>query len=97
MVYSSSHTKSALIDPFSFLVVSSRRDVPPERLYKVRRVAEKGGIKPGFGIICMKYRAKNLTPQPRNPRKGRGSKISPLSYKERGWGRGQTSGCIGLM
>jgi len=33
-----SHTKSALIDPFSFLVVSSRRDVPPERLYKVRRV-----------------------------------------------------------
>jgi hypothetical protein len=45
-----SYTKSALIDPFSFLVVSSRRDVPPERLYKVRRVAEKGGIKPGFGM-----------------------------------------------
>ena len=44
-----SDTKSALIDPFSFLVVSSRRDVPAERLYKVRRVAEKGGLKPGFG------------------------------------------------
>jgi hypothetical protein len=45
-----SDTKSALIDPFSFVVLSSRRDVPVERLYKVRRVAEKAGIKPGFGM-----------------------------------------------
>ena len=36
-----SDTKSALIDPFSFLVVSSRRDVPAERLYK--NILEKFG------------------------------------------------------
>jgi len=51
---STGFTKSALIDPFSFVVVSSRRDVPPERLYKVRRVAEKGGIKPGFASFSEK-------------------------------------------
>ena len=32
------------------LLLSSRRDVPVERLYKIVRVAEKGGIKRGFGI-----------------------------------------------
>ncbi len=31
---------------------SSRRDVPPERLYKVLWIAEKGGSRPGFGISC---------------------------------------------
>ena len=32
------------------LFLSSCRDVPVERLCKVGRVAEKGDIKPGFGI-----------------------------------------------
>jgi hypothetical protein len=32
------------------LLLSSGRDVPAERLYKIVRVDQKGGIKPGFGI-----------------------------------------------
>jgi hypothetical protein len=31
-------------------LLSSPRDVPAERLYKIIRVAQKGAIKPGFGI-----------------------------------------------
>ena len=38
------------IRSYSPFFLSSRRDIPPERLYKVVRIAEKGGIEPGFGV-----------------------------------------------
>ena len=42
------------IRSYSPLFFSSRRDVSPKRLYKVMRVAQKGGIQPGFGIKSIK-------------------------------------------
>ena len=42
------------------LLLSSGRDVPAERLYKIVRVDQKGGIKPGFGITGFQPNLKNL-------------------------------------